>query len=91
MKSNDVKSILILLMVLVLVGCMSISDSIAEEEAKQLVLEQHTRNIGTPEIIAIDIKRNAYYIEWENKENREWGIDKVTKNGEVKMIEATIE
>ena len=78
-------------MVFLVMGCSDISDHITEDQAKALVLEHHQRPIGTPEIISVEIKRNAYYVEWENKDNKEWGIDKVTKDGEIKMIEATIE
>ena len=94
MKLNFNKIILILLTVFILagcIGCTSISDSISEEEAKQLVIENHTRDNGTVKIISIEIKRNTYIVEWENKGNAEWGIDKVTKDGDVKMVEATIE
>jgi hypothetical protein len=72
-------------------GCSNIEDSISQNEAKQLVLEQHKNNIGGPSIVSIEVKNNAYYIKWENKENKESGTDKVTKDGEVKMIEAQIE
>ncbi|MFT5871776.1 MAG: hypothetical protein ACI8WT_000697 [Clostridium sp.] len=91
MKSNFKKSILVLLTLVMLVGCTSIGDSISEEEAEQLVIENHTNNNGSPKIVSIEIKRNTYIVEWKNKENKEWGIDKVTKDGDVKMVEATIE
>jgi PBP1b-binding outer membrane lipoprotein LpoB len=91
MKLYYTKSLLIILIILLLVSCSNINDSISKKKAEQLVLERHNSNIGFPRIISIEIKRNAYYIEWENIENKEWGIDKVTKDGEVKMIEATIE
>jgi uncharacterized protein YcfL len=91
MKTNFVKVIPILLVLFLAVGCSSISDSISEEEAKQLVIEEHTNSNGTPQIVSIHVKWNAYIVEWENKENQEWGTDKVTKDGEVKMIEASIE
>jgi hypothetical protein len=80
-------------MMVLLVGCTNIEDVISEEEAKQLVIEKRTteNTYGTVDIISVEIKRNSYYVEWENKENTEWGIDRVTKDGEIKMIEATIE
>jgi hypothetical protein len=53
--------------------------------------KEHTNSNGTPQIVSIHVKWNAYIVEWENKENQEWGTDKVTKDGEVKMIEASIE
>lgn len=72
-------------------GCSSIGDSISEEEARRLVIEEHTNGNGTPKVVSIDIKWNTYVVEWENEENNEWGRDKVTRDGEVKMIEASIE
>lgn len=93
MKSKVIKVIFFLLMMVLLVGCTNIEDVISEEEAKQLVIEKRTteNTYGTVDIISVEIKRNSYYVEWENKENTEWGIDRVTKDGEIKMIEATIE
>jgi hypothetical protein len=75
-----------------LIGCSNIKDSLSEEKAKQLVIEKHTNPPhGTPSILNIEVKYNSYYVDWENKENKESGTDKVTKNGEVIMIEARIE
>jgi uncharacterized protein YcfL len=91
MRSIVRKSLFIFLILFLLVGCSDISDQLSQEQAKSLVLENHQRDIGSPEIISIEIKWNAYYVEWENKENKEWGIDKVTKEGDVEMVEATIE
>lgn len=91
MKSIFTKYTLIALMVFLLVGCANIEDSISKEDAKQLVIEYHTNNNGSPSILSIELKENAYYVEWEKKENKESGIDKVTKYGEVRTIEATIE
>jgi len=53
MKSNFKKSVLFLLILLVFVGCTSISESVSEEEARQLVIENHTNDNGTPQIISI--------------------------------------
>ncbi|MBF4691645.1 hypothetical protein [Fusibacter ferrireducens] len=91
MKMNFVKLVPILLVLILVGGCSSISDSISEQEAKQLVISKHTNDNGTPQIVSIDIKWNAYVVEWKNEENKEGGTDKVTKEGEVKMIEAYIE
>ena len=56
-----------------------------------MVIEKHTNSNGTPVIQTTEIKNNAYYIQWENTSNKESGIDKVTKDGEIEMIEAQIE
>lgn len=90
--SSIVKKVLMILLILTLfAGCTSIEESVSKAEAKALVLEKHATTIGKPEIISLEIVRNNYIIEWQNKENKEWGIDQVTKDGEVEMIEATIE
>ena len=73
-------------MLFILVGCTNIEDSISEEEAKQLVLNQHMEHIGTPSIVSIEIKDNAYFVQWVNTENKESGTDKVTKDGKVKIM-----
>jgi hypothetical protein len=91
---SKIEMIIILLMIIALLtGCMPIEDVISEEEAKQLVIEKRTteNSYGTVDIISVEIKRNSYYIEWENKKNTEWGIDRVTKDGKVHMLEATID
>ena len=74
-----------------LAACTQIEDQISKEEAQQLVIEEHKKNIGNVEIKSIEIKNNKYIVEWENVENLERGIDKVDKKGNVKMIEAEIE
>jgi len=93
MRSNTKVLIFFLMIMVLLVGCTDIEDVISKEEAKQLVIERRTteNTHGTVEIISVEIKSNSYYVEWENNENTEWGIDRVTKDGEVKMMEATIE
>lgn len=82
---------IILITVSLLAGCTKIEDEISKEEAQQLVIEEHTGNIGNVEITSIEIKNNKYIVEWENKEELEKGIDEVDKKGNVKIIEAQIE
>jgi uncharacterized protein YcfL len=78
----------VLLLLSLLAGCSSIEESLSTEEAKQLVIEQHTKGRGTPEIVSIEVKNNAYIVEWENKDDLKGGTDKVTKDGTVIEIEA---
>lgn len=78
-------------MLFILVGCTNIEDSITQGEAKQLVQKQHRNHIGTLSILSIEIKDNTYYVQWENKANKESGTDKVTKDGEVEMVKVQIE
>jgi hypothetical protein len=87
-KVNYIKLLITALMLVILVGCTNIEDSISEEESKQLVLKQHRKHIGTPSIVSIEVKNNAYYVRCENGES---GKDKVAKDGEVEMVEVQIE
>jgi hypothetical protein len=91
LKAKLINYVLTSLMILLLIGCSNIEDSISEEDAKQLVIEEHSNNNGMPSIVSVELKSNAYYVKWENEENKESGTDKVTKNGEIEMIEAQIE
>lgn len=61
---------LTLLIPLALVACSNIKDSLSEEKAKQLVIEKHMNNNGTPSILSIEAKNNAYYVRWKNKDNK---------------------
>lgn len=60
MKSKLTNYVLTSLMILLLIGCSNIEDSISEEDAKQLVIEEHTINNGTPSIVSVELKNNAY-------------------------------
>lgn len=80
----------LLIITWLLAGCGSIEETLSEEEAKQLVISHHTNGNGSPTIVSIEVKNNAYIVVWENKENLEGGTSKVTKDGEVKIIEAYI-
>ncbi|HAQ08407.1 MAG TPA: hypothetical protein DCR24_13145 [Bacillus bacterium] len=72
-------------------GCDNATPKITEEQAKSIVIEQHTNTIGEVEIKSVTHKNNEYIIEWENKENCENGIDSVNdQDGEVEMVEASI-
>ncbi len=57
-------------------GCNHLSKpKISEEQAKSIVLEDHTKSIGTVEIKSVIHKGNHYIVKWGNKENCENGID----------------
>ncbi|HWI47165.1 MAG TPA: hypothetical protein VNU45_02940 [Rummeliibacillus sp.] len=81
----------LLLMVSILVGCSNIEDTLPQKEAEQLVINKHTNGNGSPTILSVEVKGNAYYIKWEKKSNLESGTDKIDKNGKVTMIDAKIE
>ena len=87
---RTVLSLLIVVIGLV-AGCTPVSDALTEEEAKALVIEEHSGDTGSVEIMSVDIEDNAYIVEWKNEENLEGGTDKVTSDGTVEMIEAYIE
>jgi uncharacterized membrane protein YkoI len=80
--------ILVLLFAFLLSGCTSINSNtpeITKEEAKQIVVERHTGNIGEVKIKSVSHKNGEYIIEWENKENCESGTDYIDdENGEIK-------
>lgn len=89
--AEHMRGILILfLSSLFLVGC-SLSSSVSEEQAKEIVIAHHTDEHGEPEIVTIEKKWGSFYVTWEKKTNFEGGIDKVSRKGEVKMVEAYIE
>ena len=73
-----------------LAGCSPIQNVISEDEAKQLVLNNHYNHPDETEILSVELKNNKYYIEWEIKDNCERGIDRVNKKGEIEMIEFSI-
>ena len=85
------KQALFLLAFLMMAGCSNIEDSVSKDEAKELVLQQHKHPDSKAEIVSIDLKDNAYLVQWANKENKEWGTDQVTKDRKVKSIEYAIE
>ena len=80
----------LIIAVLLLAGCSSIQNVLTEDEAKQLVVDNHFNHNGKTEILSVELKNNKYYIEWEIKDNCERGIDTVNQNGEIEMIEASI-
>lgn len=81
----------VLILTLALTGCSNIEDKISEDEAKELVIEKRSGNVGRVEILSIEKKRDSYIIEWINEENMEKGIDEVDKNKEIKDLELEIE
>lgn len=81
-----------ILLILVASGCNNISEpKISEEQAKGIVLKNHTKNIGDVEIISVTHKGNEYIVKWVNKGNSNNGIHYVNdKNGEITKSETTI-
>jgi uncharacterized membrane protein YkoI len=79
------------LLIFVVSGCLNSKPNISEEQAKSIVLKQHSGNIGKVETISVDHDNDEYKIKWNNKENCESGIDYIDdENGEIKKGEASI-
>lgn len=91
-KMKIISSIILFILILITAnGCEGSDPKITEEQAKSIVIEHHTNDIGKVEIVSVAHENNKYVIEWENKENCENGIDNVNdQNGEIKMVEASI-
>lgn len=83
---------IIFLSILFVSGCSTANSNkpdITEEDAKDMVIEEHCREAGEVEIISVMNQSNKYIIKWEN-ELIEEGIDSVhKKSGKLKMIEST--
>lgn len=91
---KNIAIIFVLLFTFILGACNNINSNtpkVTEEEAKQIVLEHHTKEIRKVEIISVSRESDIYIIEWENDENCEKGTDSVSnEDGEIEMIEASI-
>lgn len=73
-------------------GCSNSSEpKLSEEEIISIVLKNHTSHIGKVKILSIAHNGNEYIVEWEIKENCEYGTDYINdQNGEIKKGETTI-
>ncbi|WP_029268251.1 lipoprotein [Virgibacillus alimentarius] len=83
-----------LLFLIILTGCNSIKSNdqnITEEKAKQIVIDERSRECcGDAEIITIISKTNKYIIQWEIDSLKEEGTDSIhKKTGKIKAIEST--
>lgn len=70
-----------------LVGCSRIS----ENNAEQMIIEEYSNHLGETTILSTVEKDNEYFIEWENKNDKSNGTNKVSTNGELTIIEMEIE
>ncbi len=68
-------------------GCSTMT----QEKAEQLIIEQNSNHLGEATIISSEEQDGNYIIEWENEENKAWGISEVSPDGEVKIIDGEIE
>jgi uncharacterized membrane protein YkoI len=81
-----------LLFILIMTGCYNFSrPEISEDEAKSIVLKEHTKHIGKVKVISLIHKGNKYVVQWENEENCENGTDYVhDQTGEITKGEVSI-
>ena len=64
---------------------------VSEEQAKNIVVKHHTRNMGKVTVTSISHRDNRYVIKWANKENCESGTDYINdKNGEIEKGQVSI-
>ncbi|MGG3913349.1 hypothetical protein [Rossellomorea vietnamensis] len=86
------KRIVIACSLLFMIGCSNFSTpKISEDEARSIVLKEHTKHIGKVKIISVSHKGNEYLVKWENKENCENGTDYVhDQTGEITKGEVSI-
>lgn len=62
---------------------------ITEEEAKEIVINCHSSDIGEIDIVSVVTKPNKFIIIWEN-EPLEEGVDSINKKtGKLKTIESS--
>lgn len=80
-----------ILLLLLVSGCDNSDVMISEEQAKSVVIEHHTGNIGEVKIIWTSHKNDQYTIRWVNEENCESGTTTVNdNNGEIETVEVSI-
>lgn len=94
-KLFQIRFAFILLMSSFLLGCTdnavtNIQSVILEDEAKQMVLDNHYVHNEETEILSVELKNNKYYIEWQIEGDCQRGIDSVNSDSEIEMIEAEI-
>ncbi|MUK87887.1 hypothetical protein GMD78_05675 [Ornithinibacillus sp. L9] len=88
---NRIVVFIFVLLLLVLGGCGQSEPIISQEEAKSIVIESRSGEIGEITIISVNHKRGKYIIEWENEDNCESGTEHIDdQNGEVIKGEVTI-
>src|SRR5690625_483550 len=84
--------VMFLISIFVVSGCHGTSankSKLTEEEAKQIVMDEHQRDVGEVEIISVITKDDKFIIEWKNDPIEE-GIDSINaKTGKLKSIEST--
>ncbi len=73
---------------ILVIGCSS-DQPVTENQAKQLVVDEHDRSGGTVDIVSISTEEDKYIIAWEIDPISE-GKDSVDKEtGQLKMIESS--
>jgi uncharacterized membrane protein YkoI len=84
------KLVVFAILIFVVSGCLNPKPKISEDQARTIVIKQHSGNIGKVEIISVNHENGEYKIKWDNKENCESGTDYLDdENGEIKKGEAS--
>lgn len=87
MKRNS-----ILITILILVGLVSGCSTISQSKAEELIREEYSDYLGEEAtIISTEKDVDGYIIEWENKSDKHRGTSKVSVDGEITIIYAEIE
>nr|WP_235753876.1 hypothetical protein [Psychrobacillus sp. INOP01] len=91
----QIRLVFILLMSTFLLGCTdstvtNIQSVILEDEAKQMVLDNHYVHNEETEILSVELKNNKYYIEWQIEGDCQRGIDSINSDRVIEIIEVEI-
>ncbi|MCA0970887.1 hypothetical protein LCM20_09820 [Halobacillus litoralis] len=81
---------LLVLCIAAFIGC-SDREELEEQQAEQIVIEHHQKDIGHVEITSITHKGNRFVVEWVNDANCEQGTTSVRDDtGAVTILGASI-
>jgi len=69
---------------LIIPGASPVENHISIKEAKEMVTKAHEDEDGVFVVTSVELKDNAYYVNWKIKDERKFGWDQVTQKGIVK-------
>lgn len=67
------------------------SKNSSQEQAEKIVIKENSNHNGTAKIIDVKKENKNFIITWENKDNLSKGVDLIDSDGNIKIIEATVE
>lgn len=83
--------IIMLILILSSGGYYFSKPKVSEEQAKNIVVKYHSRNMGKVKVTSISHRDNRYVIKWANKGNCESGTDYINdENGEIEKGQVSI-